>query len=113
MSFFEDMKKNLAEVIAIKEGKVEVAEVSNMAAPTFRVLSHKKRSSANDIASSAKPLVYGRPNMNNLKGKKGRAVLEEIRNMKAPSYDDIKGEADECMERIKKKRKEEERFVQK
>ena len=65
------------------------------------------------IVPSSKPIVYSRPNMNNLKGKKGRAVLEEIRNMKAPSYDDIKGEADECMERIKKKRKEEERFVQK
>ena len=59
------------------------------------------------ITSVPKAQRYRRPNMNNLRGKKGRAVLEEIRNMKAPSYDDLKREADDCMEQIIKKRQQE------
>ena len=61
------------------------------------------------ITSVPKEPRYRRPNMNNLRGKKGRAVLEEIRNMPAPSYDDIRREAEACMEQIKKKRQEEEK----
>ena len=59
------------------------------------------------VTSAPRKRRYGRPNMNNLRGKKGRAVLEEIRNMEAPSYDDLKREADDCMVQIKKKRKQE------
>jgi len=35
---------------------------------------------------------FTKPNMNNLKGKKGRAVLAEIRSMKAPSTEAIRRE---------------------
>lgn len=48
---------------------------------------------------------YGKPNMNNLKGKKGRAVLAEIRSMKAPSTEEIRREADVYMKQILAKRK--------
>ena len=43
---------------------------------------------------------YVKPNMTNLKGKKGKAILAEIRNMKAKPMDDIRREADECMSNI-------------
>lgn len=43
---------------------------------------------------------YTKPNMTNLKGKKGRAILAEIRNMKARPMDDIRLEAEACMNRI-------------
>lgn len=48
---------------------------------------------------------YVKPNMTNLKGKKGRAVLAEIRNMKATPMDDVRKDADECMKRIIERRK--------
>ena len=47
---------------------------------------------------------YVKPNMTNLKGKKGKAVLAEIRSMRATSMDDVRKEADECMKRILAKR---------
>lgn len=43
---------------------------------------------------------YMKPNMTNLKGKKGRAIIEEIRNAEIKSMDDIKRDADACMNRI-------------
>ena len=49
---------------------------------------------------------YVKPNMTNLKGKKGRAILAEIRNMKAKPMDDIRRDADACMNRILAGRKE-------
>ena len=42
--------------------------------------------------------------MNNLKGKKGRAVLAETRSMKAPSTEAIRREADLYMKQILAKR---------
>lgn len=44
--------------------------------------------------------TYTRPNMNNLKGRHGRAILNEIRSMKTPRMDDVRQEANECMRRI-------------
>ena len=52
---------------------------------------------------------YIKPNMTNLKGKKGRAILAEIRSMDAKPLDNIRREADECMKRILARRKNEER----
>lgn len=49
---------------------------------------------------------YVKACMTNLKGKKRRAVLAEIRSMRARPMDDLRKEADECMERILLKRKE-------
>lgn len=43
---------------------------------------------------------YVKPNMTNLKGKKGKAILAEIRSMKAKPMDDIRRDADACMSRI-------------
>ena len=43
--------------------------------------------------------------MMNLKGKKGRAILAEIRSMKATPMDDVQKDADDCMKRILAKRK--------
>lgn len=51
--------------------------------------------------------IYYRPNMNNLKGKVGRAVLEEIRSAKEPDWDSVKKEADECLARILARRSNE------
>ena len=50
--------------------------------------------------SSMHGIRYAKPNMTNLKGKKGKAVLKEIRNMRATPMDDVKREADECIARI-------------
>ena len=47
---------------------------------------------------------FTKPNMNNLKGKKGKAVLAEIRSMKAPSTEAIRREADVYMKQILTKR---------
>lgn len=52
-----------------------------------------------------KDTTYLKPNMNNLKGKKGRAIMDEIRKLKPASHDTVRKEADECMERILAKRK--------
>lgn len=52
---------------------------------------------------------YVKPNMTNLKGKKGRAVLAEIRNAKSRPMDDIKRDADACMNRILARRKNEQK----
>lgn len=51
--------------------------------------------------------IYYKPNMNNLKGKVGRAVLAEIRSAKKPDWDSVKREADECMARILARRNDE------
>lgn len=48
---------------------------------------------------------YSKPNMTSLKGKRGRAILTEIRSMKARPTDDIRNEADACMNRILARRK--------
>ena len=48
---------------------------------------------------------YIKPSMTNLKGKKGKAILAEIRSMDAKPLDDIRREADECMKRILARRK--------
>lgn len=50
---------------------------------------------------------YVKPNITNLKGKRGRAILAEIRNMKAKPMDDIRRDADACMERILARRNNE------
>ena len=52
-----------------------------------------------------KPTYYIRPNMNNLKGSHGRAILNEIRSMEAPLMEDVRKEADECMQRITQNRR--------
>ena len=44
--------------------------------------------------------------MTNLKGRRGRAILAEIRNMKAKPMDDIRRDADVCMNRILARRKD-------
>ena len=49
---------------------------------------------------------YVKPNMTNLKGRKGKAILAEIRSMKAKPMDDIRRDADACMNRILARRKE-------
>ena len=51
---------------------------------------------------------YVKPNMNNLKGKKGKAILAEIRKMKARPMDDIRHDAGVCMNRIIERRQQEE-----
>lgn len=43
---------------------------------------------------------YIKPNMTNLKGRRGKAILSEIRNMKAKPMDDVRREADACIDRI-------------
>lgn len=48
-----------------------------------------------------------KPNMNNLKGKVGKSVLQQIRTSKKPSLDSVKKEADECIARILANRKNE------
>ena len=48
---------------------------------------------------------YYKPSLTNLKGKKGRTVLEEIRNTKAEPMDNIRDEADACIERILARRR--------
>mgnify|MGYP003305310819 CR=1 FL=1 len=54
---------------------------------------------------------YVKPNMTNLKGKKGRAILAEIRRMKAVPLDDVRKDADECIERILVRRKMKKRNI--
>ena len=51
---------------------------------------------------------YWKPNMNNLKGKKGRAILMQLRNMQPASTLQVEKEADECMKRILARRKQDE-----
>ena len=46
--------------------------------------------------------------MNNLRGKLGSAVLEQIRSAQKPSLESVKREADECIERILARRDEDE-----
>ena len=48
---------------------------------------------------------YYKPSLTNLKGKKGRAILKEIRNTKAEPMDNIRDEADACIERILARRR--------
>lgn len=48
---------------------------------------------------------YRKPNMTNLRGEKGRAILAEIRSMEAKPMDDIRRDADACMNRILERRK--------
>lgn len=49
---------------------------------------------------TVKDVAYIKPNMNNLKGRRGKAVLSEIRNAKAPKMDDVRKDADACMKRL-------------
>ena len=49
---------------------------------------------------------YYKPSLTNLKGKKGRAILKEIRNTKAEPMDNIRDEADACIERILARREQ-------
>lgn len=48
---------------------------------------------------------YWKPNMNNLKGKKGRQILSQLRNMQSPSTEKLENEAKDCMDRILAKRR--------
>ena len=50
---------------------------------------------------------YLKLNITNLKRKKGRAILTEMRSMKATPMDDVQKDADECMKRILTRRKKE------
>lgn len=50
---------------------------------------------------------FWKPNMNNLKGKKGRAILTQLRNLQPASTEEMEKEADECMRRILAKRQNE------
>ena len=47
---------------------------------------------------------YRKLNMTNLRGEKGRAILAEIRSMEAKPMDDIRRDADACMNRILERR---------
>ena len=47
-----------------------------------------------------------RRGMNNLKGKLGRSVLEQILSSEIPKLDKVKKEADECVARILARRDE-------
>ena len=60
------------------------------------------------ITSTPKEPRYRRPNMNNLRGKKGREILAEIRNMKPAPIDELRKEAEFYMNIILKKREERE-----
>ena len=51
---------------------------------------------------------YWKPNMNNLKGKKGREILSQLRSMQAPSTEQLEDEAKKYMEKILAKRRDEE-----
>lgn len=52
-------------------------------------------------------VVYIKPNMNNLKGKRGRKAFEQICSLQPASRENLKKEADACMERILARRKNE------
>ena len=68
----------------------------------------KKEKGAKTIRGySMQTVRYVKPNMTCLKGKKGRAILAEIRSMKATPMDDVQKDADECMKRILARRKNE------
>ena len=43
---------------------------------------------------------YRVPNMNNLKGRKGRRILEEIRNLPAPDFAPLQEEVDAYVAKI-------------
>ena len=49
---------------------------------------------------------YWKPNMNNLKGKKGRQILLQLRNMQSPSTEKLENEAKKCMDRILAQRRD-------
>lgn len=51
---------------------------------------------------------YWKPNMNNLKGKKGRAILTQLRKMQPASTAQIEKEAEECLKRILARRQNDE-----
>ena len=43
---------------------------------------------------------YWKPNMNNLKGKKGREIMAQLRNMQKPSTHELEQETNAYMEKI-------------
>ena len=47
---------------------------------------------------------YRIPNMNNLKGRKGRRILEEIRNLPAPDFAPLQKEVDVYVAKIVEER---------
>lgn len=59
-----------------------------------------RKEEAKMIGGLSMRTAYFKPNMNNLKGKLGRSILDEIRTAKKPNLDHVKKEADECIERI-------------
>ncbi len=66
----------------------------------------KKEKGAKTIRGySMQTVRYVKPNMTYLKGKKGRAILAEIRSMKVTPMHDVQKDADECMKRILARRK--------
>ena len=48
---------------------------------------------------------YKKPNMCNLTGTYGKAIIMEIYNSKAPKMDDLKKNADDCIKKIMAMRK--------
>ena len=47
-----------------------------------------------------KPVHYSKPNMNNMRGKRGRQILEEIRNSPRVSMDKLENEVDNYVREI-------------
>lgn len=47
-------------------------------------------------------ITYYKPNMLNLRGKKGQMIIDFIKNQPAVSDAELKASADACIERIKK-----------
>lgn len=52
-------------------------------------------------------ITYYKPNMMALRGRKGKMIIDFIRNQPAVSDADIKASADACIERIKKLKEQE------
>ena len=50
---------------------------------------------------------YWKPNMNNLRGKKGREIMAQLRNMQKPSTHELEQEANAYMEKILARRQNE------
>ena len=45
-------------------------------------------------------IKYSKPNIGNLKGKNGRKIIQTIRNTPKSSHEQLKHDANECMNRI-------------
>lgn len=50
-------------------------------------------------------VVYRKPNLNNMRGKKGRQLLEDIRQLPVRSMDNLTREVDQYVHEIAKQRK--------